>query len=141
MNVAIGADHAGFAAKEEIKAVIKALGHVPVDKGTASEISVDYPDFAQEVSKSVLSGESERGVLICGTGIGMSIAANRNAGIRAALICSEQAAELSRRHNDANVFCAGARLTPIPRIAELLKIWLSTPFEGGRHQRRIEKLK
>jgi len=141
MNVAIGADHAGFAAKEEIKAVIKALGHVPVDKGTASEISVDYPDFAQEVSKSVLAGESERGVLICGTGIGMSIAANRNPGIRAAVICSEQAAELSRRHNDANVFCAGARLTPIPRIAELLKIWLATPFEGGRHQRRIDKLK
>jgi len=141
MNVAIGADHAGFAAKEEIKAVIKALGHVPVDKGAASEISVDYPDFAQEVSKSVLSGEAERGVLICGTGIGMSIAANRNPGIRAALICSEQAAELSRRHNDANVFCAGARLTPIPRIAELLKIWLATSFEGGRHQRRIDKLK
>lgn len=141
MNVAIGADHAGFAAKEEIKAVIRALGHVPVDKGTASEISVDYPDFAQDVSKSILSGEAERGVLICGTGIGMSIAANRNPGIRAALICSEQAAELSRRHNDANVFCAGARLTPIPRIAELLKIWLSTPFEAGRHQRRVDKLK
>jgi ribose 5-phosphate isomerase B len=141
MNVAIGSDHAGFAAKEELKAVIKALGHVPVDKGTASELSVDYPDYAQEVAKSILSGECERGVLICGTGIGMSIAANRNPGIRAAVVCSEQAAELSRRHNDANVFCAGARLTPVSRIAEMLKVWLATPFEGGRHQRRVDKMK
>jgi ribose 5-phosphate isomerase B len=141
MNVAIGSDHAGFAAKEELKAVIKALGHAPVDKGTASELSVDYPDYAQEVAKSILSGECERGVLICGTGIGMSIAANRHPGIRAAVVCSEQAAELSRRHNDANVFCAGARLTPVSRIAEMLKVWLATPFEGGRHQRRVDKMK
>ena len=141
MNVAIASDHAGFAAKEELKAVIRALGHVPVDKGTNSELSVDYPDYASLVAKSLLSGEAERGVLICGTGIGMSIAANRHGGIRAAVVCSEQAAELSRRHNDANVFCAGARLTPVSRIAEMLKVWLATPFEGGRHLRRIEKMK
>jgi ribose 5-phosphate isomerase B len=141
MKVAVGADHAGFAVKEELKTLIKALGHVPVDKGTASEMSVDYPDFAALVAAAVASGECERGVLICGTGIGMSIAANRVPGVRAAVVCSEQAAELSRRHNDANVFCAGARLVPVVKIAEMLKIWLAAPFEGGRHQRRVDKMK
>jgi ribose 5-phosphate isomerase B len=141
MKVAIGSDHAGFSAKEELKTVIKALGHTPVDKGTASEVSTDYPDYAALVAQSVVSGECEKGVLVCGTGIGMSIAANRVPGIRAAVVCSEQAAELSRRHNDANVFCAGARLTPVSRIAEMLKVWLATPFDGGRHQKRIDKLK
>ena len=140
MKVAIGADHAGFAVKEEIKAVVRALGHVVIDKGTTSEASVDYPDYAAEVARSVTSGEAERGVLLCGTGIGMSIAANKVAGIRAALVSDEKTAELSRQHNDANVFCAGARVLPTVRIAEMLKVWLSTPFEGGRHQRRVEKI-
>lgn len=141
MKVAIGADHAGFAAKEELKTVLKALGHEPMDQGTTSELSTDYPDYAALVAAAVVSGACERGVLLCGTGIGMSIAANRVPGIRAALICSEPSAELSRRHNDANVFCAGARTTPVSRIAEMLRIWLATPFEGGRHVRRVEKLK
>lgn len=140
MKVAVGADHAGFAVKEELKTLIKALGHVPVDKGTSSEASVDYPDFAALVAAAVASRDCERGVLICGTGIGMSIAANRVPGIRAAVVGSEQAAELSRRHNDANVFCAGARLLPVVKIAEMLKIWLATPFDGGRHQKRVDKL-
>jgi ribose 5-phosphate isomerase B len=140
MKVAIGADHAGFAMKEELKAVVRALGHAPVDKGTSSDASCDYPDFAADVARAVASGECERGVLVCGTGIGMSIAANKVPGVRAALVCDERTAELSRQHNDANVFCAGARVLPLVRIAEILKVWLATSFEGGRHQRRIDKI-
>lgn len=140
MKIAIGADHAGFAAKEEIKSVIKALGHQVVDAGTSSDASVDYPDFADKVAQSVVTREADRGVLICGTGIGMSIAANKVHGIRAALVTDEKTADLSRRHNDANVFCAGARVTPVVKIAESLKVWLETPFEGGRHQNRVNKI-
>ena len=140
MKFAIGADHAGFTVKEEIKAVIKALGHQVVDEGTTSDQSVDYPDYASKVARSVAGGQVDRGVLICGTGIGMSIAANKVDGIRAAVIADEKTAELSRKHNDANIFCAGARMTPLPRIAESLKVWLQTPFEGGRHQNRVNKI-
>ena len=140
MKIAIGADHAGFAAKEEIKTVIKALGHTPADLGTSSEASVDYPDFAEKVARAVASGEADRGVLICGTGIGMSIAANKVEGIRAAVVSDEKTAALSRQHNDANVFCAGSRITPVVKIAECLKIWLQTPFEGGRHVNRVTKI-
>ena len=140
MKIAVGADHAGFAAKEELKTLIRALGHVPIDKGTASEASVDYPDYARAVADAVRAGEADRGVLVCGTGIGMCIAANKAPGVRAAVVWDEQSTELSRRHNDANVFCAGARMLPVVRIAELLKLWLNTPFEGGRHQKRVDKL-
>jgi ribose 5-phosphate isomerase B len=140
MKIAIGADHAGFAAKEEIKTVIKALGHAAVDLGTSSETSVDYPDFAEKVARAVASGEVDKGVLICGTGIGMSIAANKVDGVRAAVIVDEKTAALSRQHNDANVFCAGSRITPVVRIAESLKVWLQTPFEGGRHANRVNKI-
>ena len=140
MKIAIGADHAGVSAKEEIKNVIRALGHQVVDLGTTSEVSVDYPDYAEKVARAVVAGEADRGVLICGTGIGMSIAANKVAGIRAALVTDEKTAELSRAHNDANIFCAGARTLPVLKIAEALKVWLATPWEGGRHQRRIEKI-
>jgi ribose 5-phosphate isomerase B len=140
MKIAIGADHAGFAAKEEIKTVIKALGHSVVDEGTGGEASVDYPDFAEKVARAVASGEVDRGVLICGTGIGMSIAANKVAGIRAAVVCDEKTAALSRQHNDANIFCAGSRITPLVKIAESLKVWLQTPFEGGRHLNRVAKI-
>ena len=140
MKIAIGADHAGFTVKEEIKAVIKALGHQVVDEGTTSDQSVDYPDYASKVARSVAGGQVDRGVLICGTGIGMSIAANKVEGIRAALVSDEKTAALSRQHNDANIFCAGARMTPLPRIAESLKVWLQTPFEGGRHQNRVNKI-
>jgi ribose 5-phosphate isomerase B len=140
MKIAIGADHAGFAAKEEIRKVVQALGHAGIDFGTSSEASTDYPDYAEKVARAVASGEVEKGILICGTGIGMSIAANKVPGVRAALIFDEKTAELSRRHNDANVFCAGARTTPVVKIAEALKMWLSTPFEGGRHAQRVGKI-
>ena len=140
MKIAIGADHAGFAAKEEIKNVIKALGHQVLDEGTTSDQSVDYPDYAAKVAQDVVSGNADRGVLLCGTGIGMSIAANKIHGIRAAVITDEKSADLTRRHNDSNVFCAGARITPLPRIAECLKVWLQTPFEGGRHLNRVNKI-
>jgi ribose 5-phosphate isomerase B len=140
MKIAIGADHAGFSAKEEMKTVLRALGHQVVDQGPANDLSVDYPDYAAKVAHAVTSGEADRGVLLCGTGIGMSIAANKVPGIRAAVIADEKSAELSRKHNDANIFCAGARMTPLPRIAESLKVWLQTPFEGGRHQNRVNKI-
>src|SRR6185295_15240991 len=140
MKIAIGADHAGFAAKEEIKTVIKALGHTLTDVGTTSETSVDYPDYAEKVARMVASGEADKGVLLCGTGIGMSIAANKVPGIRAAVVSDEKTAELSRKHNDANIFCAGARFNPVVKIAEALKVWLQTPFEGGRHVNRINKI-
>lgn len=140
MKLAVGMDHAAFPLKEELLGVLRALGHTVVDLGTCDAGSCDYPDFAAAVARAVASGECDRGVLLCGTGIGMSIAANKIPGIRAALIGDEKSAELSRQHNDANVFCAGARLHPTLRIAELLKIWLSTPFEGGRHQRRVDKI-
>ena len=140
MKVAIGADHAGFAAKEEIKVVLRALGHAVIDVGTTSEASCDYPDFAREVARQVVSGDADRGVLICGSGIGMSIAANKVKGIRAALVTDEKTADLSRRHNDANIFCAGARITPLVKIAESLKVWLAAPYEGGRHVNRVSKI-
>ncbi len=140
MNVALGVDHAGFAVKKEIETVLRALGHAVLDMGTSSDASCDYPDVAEKVARAVTSGQADRGVLICGTGIGMSIAANKVGGIRAALVTDEKTAELSRAHNDANVFCAGARTQPLLKIAEALKIWLATPWEGGRHQRRIEKI-
>ena len=141
MKIAIGSDHAGFDAKEEIKKVIKALGHTFDDLGTTNTTSVDYPDYAEKVAREVASGGAQFGVLICGTGIGMSIAANKVPGIRAAVVSDEKTAELSRRHNDANVFCVGARVTPVVKIAESLKVWLQTPFEGGRHAARTAKIK
>ena len=140
MKLAVGVDHAAFPLKEELLSFLRALGHAVVDKGTGDAGSCDYPDFAAAVARAVASGECDRRVLLCGTGIGMSIAANKIPGIRAALVGDEKSAELSRQHNDANVFCAGARILPTVRIAELLKIWLSTPFEGGRHQRRLDKI-
>ncbi len=140
MKIAVGADHAGFMAKEEIKVLLRALGHEVVDVGTTSEMPCDYPDFAAEAARKVASGECERAVLICGTGIGMSIAANKIPGIRAATVTDEKTAEISRSHNNANVFCAGARLMPVVKIAESLKIWLQTPFQAGRHAKRLDKI-
>jgi ribose 5-phosphate isomerase B len=140
MKIAIGADHAGFRVKEELKARLAALGHEVADVGTASEESVDYPDFARRVAEAVAGKLAERGVLVCGTGIGMSMAANRVGGVRAAVVTDEMTTEMSRRHNDANVFCAGARVLAAEKIARLLELWLATPFDGGRHQRRVEKM-
>ena len=140
MKIALGADHAGFIAKEEVKKLLRAMGHEVVDVGTSTETACDYPDFAAEGAKKVSSGECERGILICGTGIGMSMTANKVPGVRAALVTCEKTAEISRSHNDANVCCLGARYMPVVEIAECVKIWLETPFQGGRHARRLEKI-
>ncbi len=141
MKIAIGGDHSAYRIKEEMKARLVALGHEVEDVGTHSEESVDYPDFAEQVARAVAGGRADRGVLMCGTGIGMSIAANKISGVRAALVTDEFTGEMSRRHNDANVFCAGVRVLPPTKIGELLEAWLKTPFEGGRHERRVEKIR
>lgn len=141
MKIAIGSDHAAFQVKEGLKQRLGGLGHEVVDLGTKSEESCDYPDFAEAVARTVGEGRADRGVLVCGTGIGMSIAANKVAGVRAALVTDALTSEMSRRHNDANVFCAGARVLTPEKIGEYLEIWLTTPFEAGRHERRVDKLK
>ena len=139
MKIAIGADHGGFAMKEAIKSLLVELGHEPVDVGCHSTDSVDYPDFAAAVSEKLVSGECESGILVCGTGIGMSIAVNREPKIRAALCHDEFTARMSREHNDANVLCLGARVIG-PGLAEaIVRTWLATGFAGGRHQVRISK--
>ncbi len=138
MKVAIGSDHGGFSLKEVILPLLKELGHEVLDVGCYDEQSVDYPSFADMVCEKVMTAEADRGILICGTGIGMSMAANKHKGIRAAL-CSEQyTACMSREHNDANVLCMGERVTGPGVAMEIVRTWLNTPFGGGRHQRRIE---
>ena len=138
MKVVIGSDHGGFALKKVVLELLENLGHEIQDVGCYTLDSVDYPDFADQVSEKVISGEADRGILICGTGIGMSMAANKHQGIRAAL-CSEQyTAHMSREHNDANVLCMGERVTGSGVAEEIVRTWLATPFGGGRHQRRIE---
>lgn len=140
MKIAIGADHAGFEVKEKIKGFLSKEGYEVIDVGTHSTESVDYPDFAGKVANSVKKGEAKFGALFCGTGIGMSITANKIKGIRAAVCHNEYTAEMSRKHNDANVFCAGARVLGYEVIEKLLKLWLDTQFEGGRHERRVNKI-
>lgn len=138
MKLAIGSDHGGFALKEVVLAYLKKLGHDIHDVGCFANESVDYPGFADLVCEQVTKGEVDKGILICGTGIGMSMAANKHTGIRAAL-CSEQyTARMSREHNDANILCMGERVTGPGVAEEIVRTWLSTPFEGGRHQRRIQ---
>lgn len=139
-RVAIGSDHAGYNTKEAVKERLKSLGLSVLDCGTDSENSVDYPDFANEVARAILSGKADMGVLLCGSGIGISIAANRHKGIRAALCHSAETAELSRRHNDANILVLGARVLKPTIIEECVDTFFRTPFEGGRHQARVEKL-
>jgi ribose 5-phosphate isomerase B len=138
--IVVASDHAGVVLKAEIIEIIGGVGLEVRDLGPADESSVDYPDFAHAVAESVGSGEADRGVLICGTGIGMSLAANRHRGVRAALCHDAFTAEMARRHNDANVLCIGARSTG-PGVAEqMVRIFLQTTFEGGRHLRRVEKI-
>jgi ribose 5-phosphate isomerase B len=138
--IALGADHAGFPLKEELKGWLVAQGHRVVDLGTSSPDSVDYPDYAAAVGEAVRTGQAERGLLVCGTGIGMAIAANKVPGIRAAVASDAPTARISRQHNDTNVLTLGARVTPPAAACEIVQVWLATPFEGGRHARRIEKL-
>jgi ribose 5-phosphate isomerase B len=140
LKVAIGSDHAGYALKEDIKKVLEERHDIVVDAGTASESSVDYPDFGIEVARLVSEGKAEKGILICGTGIGMSITANKVKGIRAALTFDLYTAVQSRKHLDANILVLGGRVTGKGLAEEIVRTWLDTPFEGGRHQKRIDKI-
>jgi ribose 5-phosphate isomerase B len=140
MKIAIGSDHRGFEVKRRIVALLQHLGHQMIDMGPESRDSVDYPDFAFSVSLAVSSGRAERGILICGTGIGMCIAANKVVGVRAAPCHDSVTAEMSRRHNDANILCLSADLLGEELIDRMVHIWLTTEFEAGRHARRVEKI-
>ncbi len=140
MQIALGADHAGFHLKERVKEALVAMEHGVRDVGCASAEPADYPDFAEKVGALVAGGAVERGILICGTGLGMAMAANKVRGIRAAPARTLEEARLSREHNDANVLTLGARSTPPADALAIVQAWLGTRFEGGRHQRRIQKI-
>lgn len=139
-TIPIGADHAGFLLKERLVRELRALGFEPVDVGTHSTESTDYPDYAHVVADKVARGEAARGVLLCGTGLGMAYAANRHHGVRAAVAWNPEVAHLAREHNDANVLVVPARFVSDEQGVEILKEWLSTPFAGGRHERRVTKI-
>ncbi len=138
--IAIAADHAGFALKERLKDVLRRRGLDFQDFGPDSEASVDYADFAHKVATAVSTGAAERGLLVCGSGQGMAMAANRHRDVRAAVPCDEQSARLSREHNDANVLALGARVLPAGMAERLLEVFLDTPFAGGRHTQRVAKI-
>ena len=140
MRIAIGADHAGVALKDHVKQVLTSRGIAFDDLGTLTTESVDYPDFAAAVARKVASGEYDRGILTCGSGIGMAIAANKIPGIRAASIQDEEGARLSREHNDINVLALGERTGNPDTARRIVEIFLDTPFAGGRHQRRVDKI-
>jgi len=140
MKIVIGSDHRGVEIKRRLLDTLRSMGHEVLDIGTEGAESVDYPDFANEVAKRVGKKEMDRGLLICGTGIGMSMAANKVRGVRAAACQDTLTAEMSRRHNDANVLCLSADLVGEDQMAQMIRIWLETPFEGGRHARRVEKI-
>jgi ribose 5-phosphate isomerase B len=140
MKVAIASDHRGYHLKEKVIALLKAKGHDVVDDGPSSDEAVDYPDFAALVARKVSAGEVDRGILICGTGIGMAISANKFSGVRAAACTDEVTAELSRRHNDLNVLCLSGDLLSSRVIERLVEVWMATEFEGGRHERRVAKI-
>jgi len=137
MKIVLASDHAGFFLKEKIKDFLVKEGHTVIDVGTNSSVSVDYPEYGFKAIEKLLNGEAERGILICGTGIGMSIVANRFPGIRAALCHEPFSAQMARRHNDANVLVLGGRLIGDGMAIEIVKTFLSTDFEGGRHERRL----
>ena len=140
MNIAIGADHAGFALKQQIAESLRQAGHQVIDEGTNSADSTDYPDYAAAVGQAIASGSAERGILVCATGVGMSIAANKINGVRAALAANSDAVQLTRQHNNANVLALGANYTDAVRANQYVKLFLETGFEGGRHQRRVDKI-
>ncbi len=142
MRIALGCDHGGFELKEYVKAYLETRADVEVvDLGTFSPEPVDYPEYAARVAHAILNGEAERGILLCGTGIGISISANKFKGIRAALCHDAYTARLSRLHNDANILAMGGRTTGKEVAVDMVNIWLETPFEGGRHQRRLNKIR
>ena len=140
MRVAIGADHAGFLLKEHLKQTLERLGHAVEDFGTDSETSVDYPPICLAVGRAVADGRADRGVVVGGSGQGEQIAANKVAGVRAALCNDLFTAKLSREHNDANVLSMGGRIVACGLADEILDVWMHTPFAGGRHQRRIDQI-
>jgi ribose 5-phosphate isomerase B len=140
VRIAVGTDHRGFDIRVKLVELLKQLGHEVLDVGTFSPDAVDYPDIAAEVAHKVSRGEVERGILVCGTGLGMCIAANKVRGVRAAPCHDDLTAEMSRRHNDANVLCLSADLLGERLIDRMIEIWLTTPFEGGRHARRVDKI-
>lgn len=140
MKISLGADHAGFELKEKIKKLLLQQGIEVNDRGTHSSEAVDYPDYARKVAEEVADHDADLGILVCGSGIGMSIAANKVAGVRAANVSSEYEAQLSREHNDANVLTLGARLISDQNAFQIVQKWLETSFAGGRHQRRVEKI-
>ncbi|MGQ9629925.1 MAG: ribose 5-phosphate isomerase B [bacterium] len=141
MNIALGSDHGGFELKEKIKELLRELGHDYVDYGTDNPASVDYPDYGEAVAKAVAEGKHDRGILICGTGIGMSIVANKVPGIRAALCYDLFGVKMAREHNDANILTMGGRMTGVDLAKEIVRTFLSTPFSGGeRHRRRVDKI-
>lgn len=141
MLIAIGADHAGYLLKDELKSFLEGLGHHWKDFGTDSSEPVDYPDFAARVARAVACGECPRGIVICGTGVGSAIAANKVAGVRAALCHDTFSARHARLHNDANILALGARVIGPGLAKDVATAWLETPFEGGRHVRRVEKIR
>lgn len=140
MIIPIASDHAGFKAKEITKKVLEEMGHMPVDFGTHSEESVDYPDFAVQVAKKVSDGENEQGILVCGSGQGMCMTANKFKKVRAALVYDPDVAELTRQHNNANLLCLPGADLDEERIRPILEAWFNAQFEGGRHERRINKI-
>ena len=140
MKIAIGADHAGFSLKENLRRKLAEEGYEVVDFGTDSAKSCDYPDFAQSVGRDVAQGRSDRGILVCSTGIGMAMAANKVDGVRAAPAQNDDEVKFTREHNDANVLTLGAKYIEAPRALELIDIFLKTEFAGGRHSRRVAKI-
>ncbi|HZM98405.1 MAG TPA: ribose 5-phosphate isomerase B [Pyrinomonadaceae bacterium] len=140
MRIALASDHAGYAEKERLKALLTDIGVEFEDLGTVSESSVDYPDYARAVAEQVADGRVEQGLLVCGSGTGMAITANKVPGVRAAVAWSEEIARLARQHNDANVLAIGARTTPPDDIPKIVRAWFSTEFEGGRHAARVAKI-
>lgn len=140
MKIAIGADHAGFEVKEKIKRQLEEMNLEVEDLGTVSNDSVDYPDFGAKVGREVASGNADEGIVVCGSGIGIAIAANKIHGVRAAQAWNEETARLARQHNDANVLSIGARVTPEEEIPKIVRAWLDAKFEGGRHAGRVAKI-
>jgi ribose 5-phosphate isomerase B len=140
MRIALAADHAGFEFKERLERELKAAGHEVRDFGTESAESCDYPDYGVPAARSVAEGSSDRAVLVCSNGIGMSMLANRIPGVKAALVYSDRSAAMTRRHHGSNVLCLGAGEFPVERLLEWVRVWLAEPFEGGRHERRIAKV-
>ena len=140
MRIAIGSDHRGLAARKRVVGLLERLGHEVIDCGSHGEEAVDYPDIAADVARRVSDGSVDRGILLCCTGVGMAIAANKLPGVRAATCHDEVTAEMSRRHNDLNVLCLSAEMLGAEVQEKILRTWLSTPFEGGRHARRVAKI-